>query len=317
MKTFLFILLFIPLNLIAQSAGFYTYPLQTGKVIIAILKDEQNTRVILNNFYSDFDKIEESTSCELNQSYEFINCKKLTDSTYYWNVSLSYDSSFYVLTGGKSSKLELIDTVIIEKRDLDFNLLSIYKYHLPPLLFSTLLTIKDSIYHIFAVPQLIYNDSLVEFILTSDINFSKTKVISHFLNNNYITYLKPLPELNQYIGWYSGGLAKTDNTFINPQYLDDKKLHIQGSIINAIDSGYVAFGGAKSIIDGTGLAIVKYNPDLHHVKIDEITEDTVSFELPAVSYSLVKNKTNYFISGFLDANKGSLYTSTYNNLIYI
>lgn len=294
MKFIAFLILLFPLSIIGQNYGLVIYPEHNGKIISQIISKQDSKYAVLVPFLSDNDDFEESNVCEINELNKLVNCKKLTDSCFYWNIILSYDSTSYIFAGVKTSGLFKIDSLLIEKRDLDFNLLQriAYPCQSEPL---TLPILKDGIsYHIFF--DLVFEDdkNLYEYVIPSDNDLTKIKLKLHDINNNVISSIKAYG--NSFLALFLSGLALTDTSFTASIYLKDNIVYNQGSIIDAIDSGFIAFGSAAINNDPNKLGIIKYNMDLIMQKSDTFGAGIKSFEKPAVSIPLTKNFEYYYVS---------------------
>jgi len=295
MNKLLILIFVLPIKLFCQNYGLHTFPEHEGKIIGQIINNNDYSYAILVPFINDKDKIEESNVCEINEFKELVNCKKMSDSSIYWNTFLTNDTLYYISTGYKITNLNKIDTLIIEKRDVKFNLIQKYLYYFNGETLNIPKYNDGTNFHIFLDIIDKYDDNFLEFIIPSNNDLTKIKLKIHDINNNIISSIITLN--NSYLSYYLWGLAKTDTTFSNPQPLKYNILNSQGSIINAIDSGFVAFGSANIKNDPTELGIIKYNLKLEKVKIDTFGEGENSLEKPAVACPISKGASNYFVSG--------------------
>lgn len=314
MKSVLLLIIFSPCYIFSQNIGINIYSKQKGKLINQIITNSNKNLVLLSAFYADFDGFEKANICELNENHELINCINLSDSTIYWNVELSYDSTSYIFTGIKCSDIYKLDTVIIERRDLDFNLIQKYTYHTSTNAFTSPIVKFDSTYHLFIGLISEYNDNLIELIVPPGLNLTNTKIKIYDINSEIITYFKALKKADTYLGWYLTGIAKIDSSFLKPEKLADSILIRKGTIIDAIDSGYVAFGSAKTNKSYVELGIVKYDLNLKNQKSYIFGEGFNSFEMPAIAYSISKNETDYYVAANINF---TFYQDTAVNYLYI
>ncbi len=256
--------------------------------------------------------------CELDDSLNCINNYLLEPDIYYYDFLKIQNS--YCFVGVKFPKTLNSDSLIIEHRDLNFNLISSIAINLNASVEQTNTIIDDDSLQIFSTvtdeKSKIY---IVKSTVPLNLNFNSINHSIYPTNGHLLLdVISSNNTKNQYIGYFLSGVYQMDKD-LNLLSKLDTNLNIGGSgaVIKALDSGYVCFGQTyhKKAYGFKGLGITKMDNDLHYLSGDIWATPTDTLLYPALSSPIVSDQTNYFVTGINDIGLNAFQSTKENTII--
>ncbi len=306
----------ISIVLISYQASGITQGLElfTGKPGLNFarkLDNESKQYGLYNYLYDELDK-GQSEYCELDTENKLFNCEKLTKKVTYSTIYFMPDTLLFI---GASRGIQFNpDSLVIEIRDTEMNLINSESFAVTNALNSTRLIVKDS-FHIYC-SSVTANPSIdfQEFVIPKDLNLKKIVHKYHNADGEYVSDLIVNSDSSGYICYMVSGIYSVDNQFKKLNKLDTLLTFKQGSVIDGINGNFIGFGVASNPKAGANstFGIAKFNS-----KMELLAGDTIGpFNgiRGAIFKSLDKDETHYFVAGMDDMHIDPYYSTLKNNL---
>jgi len=279
----------------AQDYGYYPFPEHPSQMMTQVFTVGKDRFAVLPKEF--FDQFGDASICSLSADNQLKICTSLNTDIVYDDI-INGDNG-YIFTGIiYNLNYPQPDTLVIELRSLNFDLISVSKFSLGKEFDNLCVVINDSI-RIFAACADVVPKNFYEFVIPKDLDISKITIKNPVLKSELIFSLIESEDGEGYVCCFGSGVYLVDKHFNILKKLDTVKHSWVNSVVPALDSGYVCFGQCKTTISPkfTGLGITKIDK-----KMDYVGGDVFAYDVTAagpVQFPIAKDNEHYYVAGML------------------